>query len=372
MRTCSYHCPRCEATLWFMSFKPPFTDVIRCKKCNKRFQLTEKALSDNWMHAFALWAYAISTGLLAISFLIEVELIAALFLSPILGLGALFIAYVLAIPVGKYAAAQIIQNANHEKKYKRVVRREDVGFIDMLMSVFTSSKSSPQVARTPAAYSRRSRRLAAIDEEEENADSPADAETRMESVEQRPLEDDFEDNFEDDFEQHSEDEFEHESDLEDEFGDVPSQLEGENEAEDLLDLDEPSRQFGHPHCGGVTKISGDDFIRVSDPFTIVFNTYCAQCEADVSLSEVYWTDTDESIADYRSRMRSKAPFRFMLIGFLVTPLCGALAGFLLSWWLLFDDFLWNLIFGVFAAFSAGAFVTPYVLRFMGADYTKQR
>lgn len=350
-----------------MSFKPPFTDVIRCKKCNKRFQLTEKALSDNWMHAFALWAYAISTGLLAISFLIELELIAALLLSPILGLGALFIAYVLAIPVGKYAAAQIIQNANHEKKYKRVVRREDVGFIDMLMSVFTSSKSSPQVARTPAAYSRRSRRLAAIDEEEENADSPADAETRMESVEQQPLEDDFED----DFEQHSEDEFEHESDLEDGGAD---ELEGDsgNETGSEDQFDEPSRLFEHTRCGGVTKISGDDFIRVSDPFTIVFNTYCAQCEADVSLSEVYWTDTDESIADYRSRMRSKAPLKFMLIGFLVTPLCGALAGFLLSWWLLFDDFLWNLIFGVFAAFCAGAFVTPYVLRFMGADYTKHR
>jgi hypothetical protein len=63
-----------------------------------------------------------------------------------------------------------------------------------------------------------------------------------------------------------------------------------------------SRRYRHRDCGGITEISGDDYVRLECPFRGCSGTYCASCCKFVSLNAVEWEDSGERISDYRSRV----------------------------------------------------------------------
>ena len=77
------------------------------------------------------------------------------------------------------------------------------------------------------------------------------------------------------------------------------------------DDDEPPdyRAYVHNRCNGVTTVSGDDYLGLCDPMTglLPVSTFCTTCNAQAPVGEFAWTDTGESIADYRKRMLATIP-----------------------------------------------------------------
>lgn len=85
-----------------------------------------------------------------------------------------------------------------------------------------------------------------------------------------------------------------------------------------------SRGYVHHTCGMQTEVSGFDFYRISNPFFFISGaTQCARCGV-VDLQSVCWTDTNESLRDYRARQRGKRSW--VWIGWLLFLLGGAIAG----------------------------------------------
>src|SRR5262245_36352903 len=85
-----------------------------------------------------------------------------------------------------------------------------------------------------------------------------------------------------------------------------------------------SRVYYNEGCGGRTEVSGLDFTRLANPFSLVQETFCCGCGGFVKLRDVYWVETDESIADYRARLRREAPLGLKLMRWLIGP--GVMAG----------------------------------------------
>lgn len=72
------------------------------------------------------------------------------------------------------------------------------------------------------------------------------------------------------------------------------------------------RTYRHKSCGHSTEVSGFDFVRLANPYFFVMgSTVCCQC-GPVSLSEVSWSDTGETVADYRRRLRSRRIWVWLL------------------------------------------------------------
>jgi hypothetical protein len=61
-------------------------------------------------------------------------------------------------------------------------------------------------------------------------------------------------------------------------------------------------------CGGVTRISGDDYVILECPFRGVSGTYCITCEKGVPLEEVAWVDTGQKISEYRKAIAASVSF----------------------------------------------------------------
>ncbi len=94
------------------------------------------------------------------------------------------------------------------------------------------------------------------------------------------------------------------------------------------------RVYIHTRCGGQTRVSGGDYSHICDPFWPCTSTYCCQCAGFAPLSEVCWADTEETVSEYRSRMRAETPgllraWRYGL-GFLVGGAVGAVGGLLVT------------------------------------------
>jgi hypothetical protein len=68
-----------------------------------------------------------------------------------------------------------------------------------------------------------------------------------------------------------------------------------------------SRAYVHYGCGTETIISGGDFKQICNPLTLCIETYCCGCSDYVTLQTVAWTDTGETIAAYRNRLRAATP-----------------------------------------------------------------
>jgi hypothetical protein len=68
------------------------------------------------------------------------------------------------------------------------------------------------------------------------------------------------------------------------------------------------RDYIHSSCGGVTRISGDDYVILECPFRGVSGTYCITCEKGVPLEEVAWVDTGQKISEYRKEIAASVSF----------------------------------------------------------------
>ncbi len=86
------------------------------------------------------------------------------------------------------------------------------------------------------------------------------------------------------------------------------------------------RLYIHSKCDTETCVSGEHFLAICNPFCPGKKTHCMGCRGFVPLRDVYWKDTDESIADYRRRMFSKAPIFWRLWGRGLNLVIGAVVG----------------------------------------------
>lgn len=134
------------------------------------------------------------------------------------------------------------------------------------------------------------------------------------------------------------------------------------------------RAYVHRDCGGTTVVSGDDFARVANPFAFVSQTYCASCGSFAGLGRFTWDDTGENLADFRRRMRQRAPASLKLWGWFLGPLLAAsvcgLVGYFCSAQLPLTGLLAGAVGG--AAFFA-AFLTPSMSQwFWGIDYRNKK
>ena len=86
------------------------------------------------------------------------------------------------------------------------------------------------------------------------------------------------------------------------------------------------RSYVHPKCGGITRVGGHEFLVLADPFSFVTKTLCADCQEYQELDQVTWTDTDEKISSYRSRVRSELSLISRMWAYAIGPFVGACIG----------------------------------------------
>ena len=67
------------------------------------------------------------------------------------------------------------------------------------------------------------------------------------------------------------------------------------------------RQYRHIKCGHDTEITGNDFLRLANPFDVASATQCAQCGQMGGFGEFVWSDTGENLAAYRERLTKLPP-----------------------------------------------------------------
>jgi hypothetical protein len=134
------------------------------------------------------------------------------------------------------------------------------------------------------------------------------------------------------------------------------------------------RVYLHAECGQQTLVSGNDFSRLANPFSLVTQTFCVSCRRHAPLGEVSWADTGEVIRDYRRRLRAEAPGTLKLFSWFLGPLAGALPGVALAWFLAPDKLLvGSLIFGLIGAVFFWLLLVPPLTRWLWRiDYRTER
>jgi len=73
-------------------------------------------------------------------------------------------------------------------------------------------------------------------------------------------------------------------------------------------MQQQSRNYFHPACGGYTEVGGDDYRALENPFHEVSETFCCGCGKMVPLASVDWADTGENILKCRKRVADATPF----------------------------------------------------------------
>jgi hypothetical protein len=85
------------------------------------------------------------------------------------------------------------------------------------------------------------------------------------------------------------------------------------------------RTYVHKTCGAPTIISGKDFARLCNPFATCLGTMCASCGGIDSTNNFHWQDTQESVSDFRKRLRRNSP-KATLYTWILAPVLGAVVG----------------------------------------------
>lgn len=67
-----------------------------------------------------------------------------------------------------------------------------------------------------------------------------------------------------------------------------------------------SRVYRHTGCGAETTISGQSFEVASNPMSDMEQSFCSQCGIMVPITDLEWTDTNETISDYYKRHTQNA------------------------------------------------------------------
>jgi hypothetical protein len=88
-----------------------------------------------------------------------------------------------------------------------------------------------------------------------------------------------------------------------------------------------SRVYLHIDCETGTQVSGFDYVRLSDPFSmIVGETFCCGCGTHFPLGAFVWEDSGETITEWKRRKRSEAPGLLIVFRFFLFPLIGGVIG----------------------------------------------
>jgi hypothetical protein len=101
-------------------------------------------------------------------------------------------------------------------------------------------------------------------------------------------------------------------------------------------FDQPpnEREYLHDRCRETTHVSGNDFHALCDPRFAADKTFCGHCQQFDKLNAFRWSDTNELLSDYRTRLRDLVPFYVHIAGskwlFLVWIILATLTGCLLS------------------------------------------
>lgn len=67
----------------------------------------------------------------------------------------------------------------------------------------------------------------------------------------------------------------------------------------------PVRQYYHPQCGGSTAMPPHTMHQMSaDPFAFGDKVGCAHCGKQVAEAEIFWSDSGQSLADYRQELKN--------------------------------------------------------------------
>jgi len=84
-----------------------------------------------------------------------------------------------------------------------------------------------------------------------------------------------------------------------------------------------ARTYVHLPCGTTTTVGGRDFKLLCDPYSRVFHasTVCIHCDRDDALDRSAWSDTKESLAAYRTRLRASVSRLYGTWRWLVRALC---------------------------------------------------
>lgn len=315
----TFSCPHCGKIQYFFTLQLPFSTIMQCGACNENFKLDARALASHWMNVLALWGALLGTAFFALGALVRFEWV-ALLMSPMLGIGVALLVYVVSIPIAHIMSQRIVANAGTERESGLLCIHSEVS-TSWIEDILVMLNRSPPKRRSQGDTSGE----AAIDGQR----SPA--------VNQD--------------------------------ADDPIIRDDDRDIDEILN--EPSRSYVCRHCGGVTQVGGEEFARVTNPFTFVFQTYCASCDQHLALHEFTWENTGENLADFRKRMRRKTPPKVRLAGQVLTPLGGFIALYVLSL-AMFRDWPWNVLFGLLGGWFAGAYAPPLVTQWMGVDYRKKR
>jgi hypothetical protein len=67
----------------------------------------------------------------------------------------------------------------------------------------------------------------------------------------------------------------------------------------------PVRHYYHPQCGGSTAMPPHAMHQMSaDPFAFGDKVTCAHCGKQVAEAEIFWSDSGQSLADYRQELKN--------------------------------------------------------------------
>lgn len=95
------------------------------------------------------------------------------------------------------------------------------------------------------------------------------------------------------------------------------------------DGDHGARDYTHSKCGSETTVTEDNLTAICNPLCFVEATFCANCKDMDALSEFTWSDTGETLVDFRERMTTLVPrfwWKFYEISYLIQFGIGILVG----------------------------------------------
>ena len=88
------------------------------------------------------------------------------------------------------------------------------------------------------------------------------------------------------------------------------------------------RSYVHVRCGGKTTVEEGTLSHLLNPFRFVNMTICAACGAADMTANFEWTDTNERVHYFRSRVFREVPLHAKLVLFVVVPLLTGIALYL--------------------------------------------
>ena len=152
-------------------------------------------------------------------------------------------------------------------------------------------------------------------------------------------------------------------------------------ASDVGDATARGRVYIHAKCHQPTGITGQDWVRLCNPFAQTMGTYCTHCKTSSSLKEFSWKDSGENLLRYVRRLRSTVPIFWRHWFWWIGPLCGAvifaivffLVGPLIPTKNPLPAEAWAAIGAFFGLFLMPVAVTPWLVpRVTGIEFYRQR